>query len=190
MYRPNNKFIDDEDIDPKKFIFDISDDEKKSDDVIKPAPVPTEVTRVKPAEQKEIQIKTTHISSAPEISKAMPNDQALEKTKPTETHVQEEELSDNYEDEEDEDLEEDVEEDIDDEEEDLDDDIEDEEDEDIEGHDSEEASDIDDSDLMKRLESKYGKLQDSKYSDEEPEEEEDGDKTAQTWTSNYLSVTC
>lgn len=54
--------------------------------------------------------------------------------------------------------------------------------EDYEGSDyeAEELSDVDDSDLMKRLEEKYGKL--PQLSDREDEEEED-----KTWTSNFLS---
>lgn len=51
------------------------------------------------------------------------------------------------------------------------------EDEDIEEEEEEEISDVDDDDLMKRLESKYGKLPDRDTSDDEETEEK--------WTSNF-----
>lgn len=87
--------------------------------------------------------------------------------------VEDEEVDENYdvEDEEAEDSEADE-----DDEEELDDD-----DEDVEPGSEEELSDVDDADLMKRLESKYGKLPDTNDSDD------DGAADDKSWTSNVSS---
>lgn len=57
----------------------------------------------------------------------------------------------------------------------------DEDDEEIDDDDEGEISDVDDNDLMKRLESKYGKLPDVELSEDEDVSEASDDK----WTSNY-----